>query len=377
MNYLALKSGAIVSLLFLAVPAVAQPDWMVYDGTGSIATSSSTADAHLDEDYKFKERGTRKSAAAGEIGDMVALAGILEYGFGTTGLDRAGALDLYEKIADKGNVLGQRKMCVAYLLGEGRPVNLVKGMTYCNALGDKDPEGVFGGAFDFDHGISGPADDNSATALYKQAGQMGSGEAMDALGQKALALGKPDAANEWFREGAILGSADAMDHLAVMRETGQAGAANPAEAFWLYANAARRGNAHAAAWLAAQPPTVVPVPRVSIFGTKGLVTETVTDGGKTYTRPLDNAAAIVKSLTDNYPWPAVKHEIQGGATIHCFIDGSYQIDLCLLENEYPIGFGFGPTLMRAMNRQFNIAQQDADGHPTANTVANYTVHWVT
>lgn len=42
----------------------------------------------------------------------------------------------------------------------------------------------------------------------------------------------------------------------------------------------------------------------AVFGVKGLVMETVTDGDKAYTRPFDNAQDIVKSVIDAYPQAA-------------------------------------------------------------------------
>lgn len=375
-----LAAMAFGALLSVAPVAQAEPD--KYDGTGSQFHSVTPPKA--DEDKKDKrsrdtyetwEAALRKSAASGDANKMAALGAILEYGFGTTGLDRTGAFDLYEKAADKGSVIGRQKMCVAYLLGEGRPVNVSKGMDYCNVLGVKDPAGLFGGGYDYANGISGPKDEGLAMAAYIQAGKLGSGEAMDAIGRKVVELGKPDLARKWYRQGAILGAADAMDDLAGLFERGEGGEVDKAGAYWLYVNAARRGNAHALAWVAALPESSRPLERVNLYNAeKAMIMETVTDKQGSHTRPFD-LRTLGPALSRYYPGAAVEGHIDGTVLLHCYIDGDHDMDICLVQNEYPAGYAFGPIMMAVFDKPLSVVDQDTEGHPTAHTVMPIIFHW--
>ena len=220
-----------------AVMILALTPFGAYAATGT-PPKPCNPEAHPDEASSPKqleeERQLRatleQSVRAGWPDAMADMAHLLEEGSMGVTADRAAALDLYEKAADKHQRLAQRKMCVAYLLGEGRPHDVVKAMSYCNALGIKDPVGLFWAGYDYEMGLSGPKDEQSAYILYGDAVKLGSGEAADALGRKALALKRPDVARQWFRRGVYLGSASAMVHLAAMTEAGEGGPADADEA---------------------------------------------------------------------------------------------------------------------------------------------------
>ncbi len=375
-----LAALAFGALLFVGSAVQAEPD--TYDGTGSqfrhIAPPKPGDEAKWQKSrdtYERWEATLRKSAASGDADNMAALGAILEYGYGTTGLDRAGAFDLYEKAADKGSGIGRQKMCVAYLLGEGRPVNISKGMGYCNLLSTKDPAALFGGGYDYANGISGPKDEGLAMAAYIQAGKLGNGEAMDAIGRKVVELGKPDVARKWYRQGTILGAADAMDHLAAMFDSGEGGDVDKAGAYWLYVNAARRGNPHAAAWVAALPESTKPLERVNLYNAeKAMIMETVTDTHGTHNRPF-NLSTLGSSLSRYYPGAAIAGRIDGTVMLHCYIDGNHRMDICLVQNEYPVGYAFGPIMMVVFDKPLTVVDQDTDGRPTAHTVMPIIFNW--
>ncbi len=349
-----------------------------YDGTGSLGRrlpggppyDSSRFEAYKAQKVLYRQNVT-KLAEKGNLNAIADLGALLEQGDVDGDIDRAAAFDLYERAADRGHKAARQKMCVAYLLGEGRPVNVAKGMPHCNALGAKDPAGLFGGGFDFEHGISGPADPDLAAAVYLEAGKLGSGEAMDALGRRALELNLPDAARKWFRHAVFLGSVDAMDHLAAMAEAGQGGPADPQEAYWLYVNAARHGNAHAATWLAGQPVLPEPLDRVSpLAHGKTLISEVVTDKEGTRSVPFDLWHSG-SSLANYYPSPGVN----GSATIHCYINAAHEVDVCIRQREYPLGFGFGWLISALFDGKLVAADQDGNGRSTANTVFTVSLNW--
>lgn len=293
--------------------------------------------------------------------------------------DPAGALDYYEQAADKGDPYGRQKMCVAYLLGEGRPVNAAKGSGYCAKLNDTDPVKVFGGAFDYDHGLSGPKDEAAALSLYQDAAKGSNGDAMDIIGAKVLRdhPEKAAVARSWYRHAAMEGSADGMDHLAAMVEAGQGGPADADEAYWLYVNAARRGNVHAKAWLA-QHPSLTPLRRVQVFKALGepqsLISVPVTDASGTRMVPL--VWEDIKKRNDLlYPKSAAEDEQEGYANVHCYIRGDQHVDICLVQQEAPLGYGFGAGIQALFNTDVVIATKDIKDQPTAHAVFGFSAGW--
>jgi len=328
----------------------------------------------------LREDLTRR-ATSGDTDAMIDLATLLEQGDASaqtpTPADRAAALDLFEKAADKHNPFARQRMCIAYLLGEGRPKDVAKALTYCDPLGVKDPVGLFWAGYAFEHGIGGPADEISAMEIYSQAVDLGSGDAADVLGQIALAKKAPAAARKWFRRGSMLGSADAMDHLAAMIESGEGGDADMSEAGWLYGHAALRGNAHADSWTKAHP-GLPPAPSIDLgseAAKKVRFIHSYTIKGQPAQEIMD-FARIVKLLSDNYPGT---HPFgspgQGNATIDCYVDGHRDVDTCVVR-EYPIAYGFGPTLEAFFSGRVSVEGQDSDGHPVARTRVVMKVQWL-
>ncbi|WP_443749961.1 tetratricopeptide repeat protein [Asticcacaulis solisilvae] len=349
-----------------------------YDGTGSqfddrdptMAKSTIVAD----DDHTIAT--LRKSLPSHQGIIYYDLATLLQQGAGSAGVDLKQAYDLYEQAANAGEDRAQAIMCVAYLLGEGRPYDLARSMSYCTKLPDGHPIKTFVGAYDFEHGLTGPADPETALANYVVAAKGGAPEAFDAVGSTTLK--QPDKAaiaRQWFRKAAMLGSADGMDHLAGMVMAGQGGPADEKEATWLYVNAARRGNAHAQAWLAAQPQPPAPLPRVVLLmgKTNTMITETVTDEKGTHTRPFDMSKTTRSG--ELFPMAALNSNASGSATLHCYIAADHHFDLCLLQREYPVGYNFGPVLLAIYNRPLTAAAEDKVGRPTANSVYLATVNW--
>lgn len=343
-----------------------------YDGTGSLyrPVAGKTDDhpkiaAVTPEQTAAWMVGLKKTAEAGGDRQKVNYASALEQGQGRILPDLPAALEIYKQAADHRYALAQQKMCTAYLLGEGVPVDLAKGMSYCNKLGEADPVGLFSAGYDYEHGVSGPVDKNTAMSFYAQAGDKGSGDAMAAIGREALASGKPELARAWFHRGVERGSAGAMDGLAALYETGIGGDTDAAEAYWLYANAARRGNIHAASWMAGLPSTTQPLNVVLVMGRNILVTRTIVDKSGTRTEPLD--PSIIGNSSDE--------PVNGEAQIHCFINRDHEVDVCIVEREYPLGYDFGMHLEAFFNGKLSVAETDSDGQPTADTVFKLNYRW--
>jgi glutathione S-transferase len=259
----------------------------------------------------------------------------------------------------------------AYLLGEGRPRDPVKGMAVCAELPHNNAVFMFAGAYDYQNGLSGPKDEDTARNLYALATKAGSGEAADAMGQYLLAEGKADMARQWFRRGVYLGSPDAMDHLAQMVEAGQGGPADADEAGWLYEHAALRGNVHAQG----QPKSAHLLSAcMADNGTEMAITHTYSDksGPHTETVTLDR---LISLLTRSFSTWVNEATIEGSATITCHIAADHTLDACILEREFPQRAGYGQTLEAVFNGHISVADQDALSRPTAHRRLALAVNW--
>ncbi len=311
---------------------------------------------------KTERKALQEKVSRGDVLAMVDLAARQEQGDAASPPERAAALDLYEKAADRGDPAGRQKMCIAYLLGEGRPKDAVRGMSYCNALGTKDAVGLFSVAYDYQEGLSGPKDEAQAMSLYVEAVRLGSGDAATALGHKALEIGKPDVARQWFRRGTYLGSADAMDELAAMTAAGQGGPADAAEAQWLYGAAAAFGNAHAAAQPAAGS---LPFALATAEGKADMpLTRTWSDGGGAHRKTID-----LKQLTDDlgerFPRLAIDEPVWGYVRAECYIALDHSIDACVVRGEHPVAMGYAAMIETLVNGHVTVGERDAAGQSTA------------
>ena len=373
---------AVLGLVTAEAGADAQATSRGYDGTGSVfaawpsdAKANAKADAKLAADERERQKLTQQ-VAAGKLYALAPLADKLQYGNANHPADEAGALDLYQRAADAGNPVGLGKMCVAYLLGEGRPRDTTKGLAYCNALTDKSPSALFGQGYAAHEGIGEKVDLVAATDLLTKAVIAGSGPAADILGRDALAAGKLDDARNWFRKGVYRESVDALDDMARMAESGQGGPQDPAEAYWLYVNAARHGNAGAMAWVSAHP-DLQPLKRITLENGRAVmaITEVYTDRkGVQRTASLDGNAIVV-DLIGYWPMKAAHDHVGGVADIDCYVNAAHQIDACWLRYEDPPGYDFGHILEQFYEGQLTVADKDAVGEPTAQRVFVFGIEW--
>ncbi len=360
----------------MAGEAQAQTEAWPYDGTGSrfYPLPSDTYNPKYAEADRAKIEAEHQAYVLGvsnnRARDMISLAALLEDGLTSAGFDRAGAMDLYEKAADRGNIVGRRKMCVAYFLGEGRPVNRAKAASYCNLLPQNDATHEFALAYDSEHSQHTDADTDSILATYIDAAKKGSADAMDILGQKALELAAPVAARNWFRQGAALGSADAIDHLAAMAEAGQGADVDTDEAYWLYINAANRGNVHARAWVAALPSDRQPLGRMTYRSNAAFLTET-TKGDKGPHTDHIGLEQVGHALQSVYP----SEFKDAWITVHCYIGSSHNVEVCLPEREMPPGTDFTQSLNWLFYRSLSVNDTDVSGRSTVHTILLLAFHW--
>jgi hypothetical protein len=361
----------------LAMLAVTPAKSATLENTGSGRAPDSAASEVLTTKELEDIELLRDKAERGRLTrSMLEYASVLEYGIGPISVDLKGAYDLYEKAADRGEVIAIRRMCVAYLLGQGRPLNPQKAYSdYCDKLPNTDATFLFSSAYDYEMGLSAPKNEATALSLYVQAFQKGSIEATYALGRIMLASGKLESAIAFLRGAVFNGSVDAMDQLARLLETGQGIEADADEAWWLYVNAARRGNAHAQQRLS-ELPQRQPLLQGSLKeDTEGLITQTLTDKDGSHTSKFSVTTAANDVL--NYiPNETVSGYVDGVVEVHCHVDKHNVIDVCMMLREIPAGYGYGPIMMAKFRGKLSIAEKDHKGRPTAGMVYAQNIHWV-
>ncbi|MGN6423856.1 MAG: tetratricopeptide repeat protein [Asticcacaulis sp.] len=362
---------AVMLALPLALTANASAAAPVQDET---ARQAAQKEAWRVESQQRRDK-LQKAIEKGDADAMADMGAILEQGDGAGRADPGAALDLYERAAAKRNHIGLRKICIAYLLGEGRPVDLQKGLNACYALPKDDAVYIFASAYDYEHGITGPKSVDVAPGMYLDAVKVGSGEAADALGRIVRGMSKADAARAWFRQGVYLNSPDAIEHYAEMLEMGEGGAADPAEAAWLYAAAAKRGNAAAQTWLGGHPQVSAPDRVTMVEGRKEMsVTRHYGVADKAHSESM-TPSALAQQLTGSYPRRALRDRVEGEATIQCYINARHEVDACVIANEYPPGYDFGLVLGQIFAARLTVGDEDAKGAPTANKTMALRLKW--
>lgn len=351
-------------LLTCAAPAVALAAEPARGPSADPTPEMLKAAREVRKEVELKARDSAEAATQ--------FAALLEQGDDGFPPDRAAALDIYEKAAAQGERTARAKMCRAFLLGDGRPKDVVKAAPYCNSLGTKDATGLFWAAYDFDNGLTGPKDEAQALDLYAMSASSGSGDAAVVMGRKALAGGKPEAARAWFRLGAGHGSADAMTLLAQMLDDGQGGPVDTAQATWLYSNAAGLGNADALARVASRAPLPFLVTGKSPEAQLALVRTYMTPKGER-TEKL-TIAKLASAIAGVYPETRSGKVSEGSVRFQCFIKEDHVVAGCLIQHEFPVGYGFGKQIQAAFGH-IQFPEKDLDGQPTAGRVFKLSFRW--
>jgi len=318
---------------------------------------------------KFKSKGH-------DLRAMIAYAALLEQGDETASPDREAALDLYERAAQGGQPYARARLCRAYLLGDGRPKNAAMAAPYCNALDDKDPVSLFWVAYDYQYGVSGPADMSTALLAYKRAAGAGSGDAAATLGDLSHAGHDDTTARQWYRQGVYLGSLHALEQLAVMTEAGSGGPADPIEAKWLYQKAAERGSVLASDAL--EHISTIDAPPLNLWDnirkTSIIVTHVYTDQTGTHTEVLDKTK-IINTLVSYFPSGLTDFDAHAKAFINCFVAKDHILDVCIVVQETPPDSHLGLLVETLFNGQSTVSSLDSAGKPTEDTLLKFGVDW--
>jgi TPR repeat protein len=297
-----------------------------------------------------------KAAQAGSAPAAFELGQLYDKGQGGLARDTAKADNLYQGAADLGDRDVWSRLCTAETTGDA--ADWSRAVPHCQKAGQAGDDGAWLTlATAYANGTGVTADPAKALDAYRAAANGGNLPAMEALARayhdgtltpkdEAQALG-------WDRTAARYGSTLAVAALAKAYDTGDGVEADPAEAARLYDILARAGDADAKAWFAAHPKisqaeiarnTVTPGHMPS-----GQILYAV-DSDDPRFQTLDLARYYQQLVDTTYPQRALQDRKVGAATVECRFTAQGDLKDCVLVEESPKGYGFGPALARIADR---------------------------
>ena len=161
-------------------------------------------------------------------------------------------------------------------------------------------------------------------------------------------------------------------------ETGEGATADLPEAARLYEILARGGEPEAAAWLKAHPEFPVAALKANIIDLSDIRTGQIlyaVDSNDPRFTTLDIAAYIKRLSDEIYPSKALDAEIGGTATAECRFTANGDLDDCIVIDESPKGYGFGPALIRMTDKLRDSGNRDSWSRKYAGKVLRLGAHW--
>jgi len=308
-----------------------------------------TADPAQAADWLQKAANAGSAPAAVELGDL--------YDKGQGGLTRntAQADALYQTAANLGDRDVWSRLCDADTTNDADWSRAVVHCQKAGQAGDDNAWLTLANAYANGTGIA--ADPAKALDAYRAAANAGSLPAMEALARVyhdgTLAPKDEAQALTWQRTAARYGSMPAVAALAKAYDTGDGIGADSNEAARLYDILARRGDSDARAWFAAHPKfsqaelarNVVTPGRMP----SGQILYAV-DSDDPRFQTLDLAHYYQQLVDTTYPQRALQDRKEGAATVECRFTARGDLTDCVLVEESPKGYGFGPALVRIADR---------------------------
>jgi len=297
-----------------------------------------------------------KAADAGSAPAAFELGQLYDKGQGGLTRDAAKADTLYQGAANLGDRDVWSRLCDAETTGE--TADWTRAIAHCEKAGQAGDDGAWLTlATAYANGTGVTADPARALDAYRAAANGGNLPAMEALARAyhdgTLTPKDEGQALAWHRTAARYGSMPAVAALANAYDTGAGVDTDPAEAARLYDILARSGDSDAKAWFAAHPKisqadiarnTVTPGHMPS-----GQILYAV-DSDDPRFQTLDLAHYYQKLIDTTYPQRALQDRKSGAATVECRFTGQGDLKNCILVEESPKGYGFGPALARIADR---------------------------
>lgn len=331
-----------------------------------------------------------RAASQGDVPAMLSLGDLYAHAADVYHIDPdlETAFDWNLRAAGSGNALGvlegSLRLCQALIRGEGAPIDVARGVQYCEAALPPDSAFLLWAHAHAEEAGAGQArDGQKALADYNTAAAAGVTEAMIDLGRIAhegVLMPRDDAAAlDWYLKAAQTHSLAAVEPLAQMYENGWGTAADVAAGDGLHRVAAAGGNAEARRWVDAHPQSAeAPAPWLDFKTLDATaVTATVVDqAGVSHTVNLLGAVQGIEMM-ENYPARAQDNEVSGAASIACRLTAQHKLDLCVITGEFPKGYGFGDAATRVvLRRDWTFPDHDRAGRETAGRWLHLHFRWL-
>ncbi len=182
----------------------------------------------------------------------------------------------------------------------------------------------------------------------------------------------------WHRQAARYGAVPSILAMARQYEAGLGTEADPDEAARLYEILARHGSIEAAEWFTNHPD----VSRDKVVSNiitpdkipSGLILYAVASHDPRFTT-LDMQGYVRQMSLDIYPMKAQEAAMAGMATAECRIKPDGNFKDCVVVDESPPGYGFGPSIIRIMDALQNSGNKSAWTGRYAGKVLQVTTRW--
>ncbi len=309
-----------------------------------------TADPAQAADWLQKAANAGSAPAAVELGQL--------YDKGQDGLARnpAQADALYQTASNLGDRDVWSRLCDADTTGD--TADWSRAVTHCPKAGQAGDDGAWlTMANAYANGTGVTSDPAKALDAYRAAANGGNLPAMEALARiyhdGTLAPKDEAQALTWQRNAARYGSMPAVAALARAYDSGDGVEADPKEAARLYEILARGGDAEARAWFAAHPKLSQAEVARNVVTPSGMPSGQIlyaVDSDDPRFQTLDLAHYYQQLVDTTYPQRALQDHKQGTATVECRFTAHGDLDDCVLVEESPKGYGFGPALARIADR---------------------------
>lgn len=298
----------------------------------------------------------QKAVDAGSAPAAFELGQLYEKGQGGLARDTTKADTLYQGAASLGDRDVWSRLCDAETAGDS--ADWSRAVAHCQKAGQAgDDSAWLTLATAYVGGTGVQADSAKALEAYRAAANGGNLPAMEALARAyhdgTLVPKDETQALAWQRTAARYGSMPAVAALAHAYDTGDGVDADPAEAARFYDILARTGDADAKAWFSAHPKiSQADIARAVITPGRmpaGQVLYAVSSDDPRF-QTLDLAHYYQMLVDTTYPQRALQDRKDGSATVECRFTDRGDLKNCVLVQESPKGYGFGPALARIADR---------------------------
>lgn len=324
-----------------------------------------------------------KAVDGGSGGAAYDLARLYDEGKDGVPKDAGLAMTFYQKASERGVPAVQEHVCQTKTAAASSAEDWAQAFPYCqkaSAQGSVEANQALGIAYLEGRGTA--QDTGLGIQFLQRAAAKGDLASMTRLAQiysdGSVVPQDHAKAFTWHRQAARYGAVPSILAMARQYEAGLGTEADLNEAARLYEILARHGSVEAAEWFTAHPD----VSRNKLVNTiitpdnipSGLILYAVVSHDPRFTT-LDMQGYVRQMSLDIYPMKAQEAAMAGMATAECRIrpDGNFKD--CIVVDESPPGYGFGPSIIRIMDALQNSGNKSAWTGRYAGKVLQVTARW--